>query len=351
MKVGIIGASGYTGGEVLRLLLLHPKVEVVVATSREYAGEYIHRVHANLRGITTLQFDRPEVEKIAEKCEVAFISAPRGVSTKIAPTLLERGLRVVDLGPDFRLRNPEDYVRWYGWTHPQPELLSKATYGVPEFHRDTIKSSKLVACPGCTAVASMLCLGPAVKHDLIDASKIIVDVKMGSSGAGGKPSTSTHHAERFGVIRPYKPVGHRHTAEIEQELKQLQPNADVRVAMSAHAVNVVRGILSTGHGFLREDVDTASVWKAYRALYQGEPFIRLVRDRKGLYRYPDPKVVIGSNYCDIGFELDPHANRLVMLSAIDNLMKGAAGLAVQNMNIMLGIDEKTGLQFLGLHPV
>lgn len=351
MRVGIIGASGYTGGELLRLLLFHPKVEITQATSREYAGEYIFRVHPNLRGVINLQFDEPNLSKTTEKCDIVFVATPHGVSAKLVPKLLESGLKVIDLSADFRLKNPEDYLKWYGWRHPYPDLLQKAVYGVPELHRDEIKGASLVACPGCMAVVTTLALAPVVKNDLIDRDRIVADLKVGSSGGGVKPSRATHHAERFGVVRAFKPVGHRHTAEVEQELRLISGGSDVKIAMSAHAVNMVRGILSTVHTFLKRGTDTAEIWKAYRVFYQNEPFVRLVRDRKGLYRFPDPKIVVGSNYCDIGFELDNHINRLVIISAIDNLMKGASGIAVQNLNIMLGIDERTGLQHPGLHPV
>jgi len=350
VRVGIIGGSGYTGGELLRLLLSHPEVEITQVTSREYVGEYVFRVHSNLRGVTNLQFDKPDLSKTINLCDLVFMSTPHGVSSKLTPKLLEAGLKVIDLSADFRLKNPEDYPKWYGWNHPAPDTLKKAVYGVPELYREKIRDAQLVACPGCMAVVTILALAPVIKANLIDKDHIVVDVKIGSSGAGAKPSASTHHAERFGVIRPYKPTGHRHTAEIEQELS-LIAGSNVKVSMSAHAVNIVRGILTTVHSFLVEKADTATIWKAFRSLYQGEPFIRLVRDRKGLYRLPDPKVVVGSNFCDLGFEIDNHTNRLVILGAIDNLIKGAAGIAVQNMNIMLRIDEKTGLNQPALHPI
>jgi N-acetyl-gamma-glutamyl-phosphate/LysW-gamma-L-alpha-aminoadipyl-6-phosphate reductase len=349
--VGIIGGSGYTGGELLRLLLFHPKVEVTQATSRENIGEYIYRIHSNLRGVTDLQFSEPNISKTIEKCDLVFTATPHGTSAKLIPKFLQAGLRVIDLSADFRLKNPEDYPRWYGWDHPHPDLLKEAVFGLPELHRNEIKDAKLVACPGCMATSAILALAPAIKADLIERDKVVVDTKVGSSGGGMKPSRATHHSERYGVVRPYKPIGHRHIAEIEQELNLLSGSNDVKVAFSAHAVNIVRGILCTVHGFLKQKLEAVTIWKTFRSFYQNEPFIRLVRDRKGLYRYPDPKIVIGSNFCDIGFELDEHANRLVIISALDNLMKGAAGTAVQNMNIMLGVDEKTGLQYPGLHPI
>ena len=349
VKVGVIGASGYTGGELLRLLLMHPEVEIVKVTSREYAGEYVFRVHPNLRGITTMKFDRPNLEELISNCELVFTATPHGVSSKLIPRLLEAGLKVIDLSADFRLKNPEDYPQWYGWSHPRPDLLSEAVYGVPELHREEIRKARLVACPGCMAVAGILALAPPVKAGVIDLERIILDVKMGSSGAGAKPTRSTHHAERYGVIRPYKPAGHRHIAEVEQELSAIA-GGRVRVAMSAHAVNIVRGILATAHTFLTRKVTTAELWKIYREFYSGEPFVRIVKDRKGVCQLPDPKAVLGSNYCDVGFELDERAQRLVALSAVDNLVKGAAGIAVQNMNIMFGFKEELGINIPALYP-
>jgi N-acetyl-gamma-glutamyl-phosphate/LysW-gamma-L-alpha-aminoadipyl-6-phosphate reductase len=350
MRVGIIGGSGYVGGELLRLLLFHPKVELTTIVSREYAGEYVYRVHPNLRSLTQLKFVPLEINRISDNCDIVFTATPHGTSLKIVPELLKLGMKVIDMSADFRLKNPEDYVKWYGWTHTNPELLKEAVYGLPELHREEIKNARLVACPGCMSTSAILGLAPSIRAGIIENDKIIIDAKIGSSGAGSKPSISTHHAERFGVIRPYKPVGHRHIAEIEQELNLLTSNK-VKIAFSAHAVNIVRGILATIHTFLKKDLTISDVWKIYRSNFQGEPFIRLVRDQKGLYKYPDPKVVIGSNFCDIGFELDTHANRLVIMSAIDNMMKGASGQGVQCLNIMLGIDEKTGLNIPSAHPI
>jgi N-acetyl-gamma-glutamyl-phosphate/LysW-gamma-L-alpha-aminoadipyl-6-phosphate reductase len=350
LRVGIVGGSGYVGGELLRLLLLHPKVEVTAVTSRKHAGDFVFGVHPNLRGITQLKFAPYSLDDIKKNCDLVFIALPHGDSVKLVPSLLEAGLKVIDMGADFRLKNPEDYVKWYGWSHPAPELLKEAAYGLPELHRNEIKNARLVACPGCMATASILPLAPLVKGDFLENDKIVVDVKIGSSGAGSSPSPASHHPERAGGTRPYKPVGHRHLSEIEQELNMLT-DKPVKVSFTPHAVNMVRGILSTVHAFLTKDVTTKDLWSIYRSVYENEPFIRFVRYKKGLYQFPDPKIVVGTNFCDIGFELDSHVNRLVVFSAIDNLMKGAAGQAVQCLNIMLGIGEKTGLEHSGFHPV
>jgi N-acetyl-gamma-glutamyl-phosphate/LysW-gamma-L-alpha-aminoadipyl-6-phosphate reductase len=350
MRVGIFGASGYVGGEILRLLLGHPRVEIAAATSNTYAGEYIHRIHPNLKGQTTLKFIKSDPLKVADLCDVLFVATPHGVSSTFIPQILDSGIKIIDTSADFRLKNPEDYLKWYGWSHRCPEMLDKAVYGLPELHREEIRRAQLVAVPGCMATAGIIALAPMVKSGNIEKNRIVIDFKIGSSGAGAKPSLSSHHSEHYSVVRPYKPVGHRHTAEIEQELSLLC-GEKVKISMSAHAVNMVRGILSTCHVFLKEPITSTDVWRLYREFYSGEPFIRFIRDTKGVFRYPDPKITVGSNYCDIGFELDEHAGRLVILSAIDNLMKGAAGTAVQDMNIICGWNEREGLGYSALHPI
>jgi len=321
LRIGVIGGSGYVGGELLRLLLSHPQAELTTVVSRKYAGDFIFGVHPNLRGTTNLKFVPLELPQIKENCDLVFVAMPHGASVSVVPKLLEAGLRVIDMSADFRLKNSADYVKWYGWEHA-----------------------------GCMATASILGLAPLVAADVIEKDRVVIDAKIGSSGAGSKPSPATHHAEKFGGVRPYKPVGHRHTAEIEQELNFIT-NRPITASLSTHTVNMVRGILATIHVFLTKPLTVREVWKILRSYYQNEPFIRFVRYQKGLYRFPDPKVVLGTNFCDIGFELDSHNNRLVILSAIDNLMKGASGQGVQCFNVALGIDEKTGLENIGFHPV
>ena len=350
MKVGIVGGSGYVGGELLRLLILHPKVEVTAVVSRQQAGEYVFRTHSNLRGLTDLKFVPLDSSYLFKNCNLVFTALPHGASSKIVPNLLDQGLKVIDMGADFRLRNPEAYPQWYGWKHPHPDVLAEAVYGLPELHRDEIKNARLVACPGCMATATILALYPALKTGAIERNRIAVDVKIGSSGAGAKPTLASVHAERFGGVRPYKTIGHRHIAEIEQEL-ETGGGTPTKIGFSPHAVNIVRGILATSHCFLAGSLSERDIWKVFRSSYGNEPFVRFVRDRKGLYQLPDPKVVAGSNFCDIGFELDAHTDRLVLFSALDNLMKGASGQGVQCLNIMLGVDERTALESPGFHPM
>jgi N-acetyl-gamma-glutamyl-phosphate/LysW-gamma-L-alpha-aminoadipyl-6-phosphate reductase len=350
LKIGIIGGTGYVGGELLRLLLLHPQAEVTMVTSRRSVGEYVFNVHPNLRGLTQLKFVPQDIAELQKNCDLVFTATPHGGSVNLIPKLLDAELKVIDMSADFRLKNPDDYDKWYGWKHANPQLLKEAAYGLPELHRQEIKSARLVACPGCMATAAILPLAPVIKADLVEKNRIVVDVKIGSSGAGSKPTIASHHPERFGGVRPYKVAGHRHLAEMEQELNNLT-SEPVTVSFTPHAVNMVRGILSTIHVFPKTPLTNKDVWKTLRSQYEGEPFIRFVKYQKGPYKLPDPKVTMGTNFCDIGFELDPHANRLLLFSAIDNIAKGASGQGVQCLNIMMDIDENTGLKSTGFHPM
>lgn len=349
--VGIIGASGYTGGELLRVLINHPEADLKVATSRENAGVPVFRIHPQLRKLTELEFTEPDLEKIAQSCQYVFLGLPHGAAAPVAKRLLESGVKVIDLSADFRLKDKADYPIWYGWEHPCPELLAEAVFGLPEFHREEIKRARLVANPGCIATASILSLAPIAKIGAAEGNRMVIDAKIGSSGAGAAVNPASHHPEHSNIVRAYKPVMHRHTAEIEQELSLKAGGAKVTIAMTPHAVDMVRGILATGHTFLSREVKVPELWKTYRELYQNEPFVRIVKDAKGLHMLPDTKNVIGSNFCDVGFELDPHTNRLVTFGAIDNLLKGAAGQAIQNFNLMIGVNETTGIRFAGVRPI
>ncbi len=350
MRIGIIGGSGYVGGELLRLLLLHPQVEVTMVTSRQSAGEFIFNVHPNLRGLTQLKFVPQDMNELQKNCDLIFTATPHGGSVSLVPKLLEAGLKVIDMSADFRLKNPTDYETYYGWKHAHPEMLKDAAYGLPELHREEIKKANLIACPGCEATAAILGLAPIIKAGLVDKDKIVVDIKVGSSGGGSKPTTASHHPERSNGVRPYKVVGHRHIAEVEQELNGLG-SEQVKISFTPHAVNIVRGILATIHTFPKQPVTSKDLWKALRGMYGTEPFIRLVKYLKGPYQLPDPKITMGTNFCDVGFEIDEHANRLIMFSALDNMVKGASGQGVQCLNLLMGIDETTGLKSTGFHPM
>lgn len=341
ITVSIVGGSGYTGGELLRLLLGHPGVTVRQVTSERFAGKLVHRVHPNLRKATTLRFSA--LEELA-RADVLFLALPHGRAMAQIDRFRELAPTLIDLSADFRLDEPDAYRRWYGHDHARPELMGEFVYGIPELNRERLATARLATGAGCNATATILALRPLFRRGLVE--RAVVEVKAGSSEAGNAASDASHHPERSGAVRSYKPTGHRHVAEMHQVLGLEAP-----IHFSATSIEMVRGILATAHVFLAERISEKDVWKMYREDYGSERFIRIVKERSGIYRYPEPKLLAGTNYCDIGFELDAHAERLVVISAIDNLMKGAAGQALQCFNIMQGFAEDTALAFTGLHPV
>jgi len=345
ITVGIVGASGYTGGETLRILLRHPGVEVLQATSESNAGHFLHTLHPNLRKQTQLKFTSLNDLK---PCDVLFLCLPHGSAMRRIAALEGVAGKLIDLSADFRLRNPADYPTWYGHPHEAPQYLARFVYGIPELHRKAIAEATHITGAGCLATASILGLLPLFRHDVIARREVFIEAKVGSSAAGDTPNLSTHHPERSGAVRSFQPTGHRHTAEIIQELSFGQP---LQVHFSGTAIEAVRGVLATCHVFLKDGVEEKDLWKVYRAEYGAEPFMRVVKERQGIYRYPEPKLLAGTNFCDVGFEKDPHGSRLVVMAALDNLGKGAAGNGVQAMNIACGLPETMGLEFPGLHPV
>ena len=348
MKIAIIGGSGFAGGDLIRLLLHHPEVELEQITSTRFSGSFVYNIHPNLRGHTNIKFTPYKQETVIDSCDVVFMATPHATSYKMVPQLLDAGLKVVDLSADYRLKNQQSYPKWYNFDHPDPELLNEAVFGLPELHHEELKGAQLIACSGCMSGASILALAPIVKTGLVDPSKIIVDAKIGSSGGGARPTLANHHSERFGGLRPYQVTGHRHIAEIEQEVSAYSGHV-TSVGFTPHSMNTGRGILITAHFWLNQRVTDGDIWKAYRGMYNDEPFIRFVKSKKGLHQLPDPKNVQGTNFCDIGFMIDEHVDRLVCFSSIDNIVKGASGQAVQCFNIQNGFDEKAGLDLIGFH--
>ena len=342
-KVSIIGGSGYTGGELLRLLIPHPEVDVVQVTSRQKLGEYLYQTHPNLRKQTDLKFSDPAT---LEPTDILFLALPHGQAQHNIEEYASKAERIIDLSADFRLRDAAFYKKWYGEDHAAPEWLDKFVYGLPELYRDELKTAQYVSGVGCNATATNLGLLPLVKAGLLDNSKpIIAELKVGSSEGGASPNAGSHHPERSSTVRTYAPYGHRHTAEVIQE----SGLADVTLTMTS--VGLVRGALATVHATVKDGVELKDLWKAYRAVQSENPFIRIVKERRGVYRVPEPKILAGSNYADLGFDLNPETGHVISICAIDNLMKGASGSAVQSMNLMLGFDETLGLEFMGLHPI
>ena len=350
LRVAIAGASGYTGGELARLLLFHPQVELTQVASSSHAGQYLHSMHPNLRRVSSLRFCHPGD---LTSCDLLFLCLPHGTSATEIERYRALAPRVIDLAADFRLRSAELYAQWYGEPHCASDLLEEAVYGLPELHRAELPAATLISGTGCMATAAILGLAPLYQAGFVNSAiPLVVEAKVGSSAAGAAPGAGSHHPDRSGAVRSFQPTGHRHTAELIQELGRLAGEPlQQHIAFSATAVELVRGVLITAHVFVNEALNERTLWRLYREAYQREPFIRLVKERNGVYRYPEPKILAGSNYCDIGFEVDPHQGRVVIIAALDNLMKGAAGNAVQALNCMYGWDETLGLTFPGLHPV
>jgi N-acetyl-gamma-glutamyl-phosphate/LysW-gamma-L-alpha-aminoadipyl-6-phosphate reductase len=345
ITVSILGGSGYGGGELLRLLLAHPCVEVKQVTSRSHLGEYVYQVHPNLRKQTQLKFSDPAT---LEPVDILFLAQPHGQAQHHIEEHAALASKIIDLSADFRLREAALYEQWYGEKHAAPEWLSKFVYGLPELHREELKTANYVSGVGCNATASNLALWPLIKADLLDiSSPIFMEIKVGSSEGGAEGNSGSLHAERANVIRTFSAFGHRHTAEVIQELGV---NAE-RVSLTMTAVDLVRGVLATAHAQVKPGVAAKDLWKAYRAVANENPFVRIVKEQRGIYRVPEPKILAGTNYADLGFELDENTGHLVAMCAIDNLMKGASGSAVQCMNLMMGWDETMGLEFTGLHPI
>jgi len=338
----IVGASGYAGGEFLRLALLHPHLEVVQATSRKHAGVPVAFVHPNLRGLTSLKFTSPDE---IQEADLVVLALPHGLAAKEFEKYAESAKYVIDLSADFRLKRVDLYEKFYGRPHPRPDLLPKFAYANPEVNREEIQKKDYLAGAGCNATATLIALYPLYKTGVVKPGPVFVTVLVGTSEGGAEPSAASHHPERAGSYRVYKATGHRHTAEVIEYLP-----GEVEVHMTAIATDRIRGVLMTAQLFLQDGLSERDVFSAYREVYREAPFVRVVKQKRGLFRYPDPKVVEGTNFAEVGFELEPDTSRLVVISAIDNLVKGTAGHALQALNIRMGWKESTGLEWYGLHP-
>jgi N-acetyl-gamma-glutamyl-phosphate/LysW-gamma-L-alpha-aminoadipyl-6-phosphate reductase len=340
--VTVAGAAGYIGGELLRLLLGHPQVRVVGAVSSRFPGKRVDGVHPNLRSVTELAFCSMEE---APESDAVFLALPhRTAMTQIEHWLGRAGV-VLDLTGDFRLDDTDVFRRYYGEEHSAPHLLGDFVPGLPELYRERLRSADLISVPGCMATAAVLALYPLVTSGLIDpARETQVDARTGSSGSGATAGPANLHAERSGAMRIFAPTRHRHEAEIARHLQ-------LPVAMTATGVEKVRGAQTLCRVALRPGADTRAVRRAFRQQYADEPFVRVVAHQRGIYRYPDPKILLGSNFCDVGFALDEDTGRLSTMAALDNLVKGGAGDAVQCLNVRMGLPETLGLTFPGLHPL
>ncbi len=342
-SIAICGGSGYTGIELLRLLLHHPLADLKVVTSERSAGKRLSEIFPHLRGITDLVLEPLEKERIKERAEIFFLCLPHGTSQEVADYLVKNGKRVIDLSADYRLKDPEIYREWYKTEHLFRDTLKRAVYGLPELYRGNIMKAELIANPGCYPTGAILALYPAVKTGIIDIDSIVIDSKSGVSGAGRKAEVTYSFCEVNESFRAYAIATHRHTPEIEQVIGEVA-GRPVKVNFTPHLLPLDRGILTTVYAPLRKSLNEEEIMKIYKEIYRDEPFIRLLETP------PDLKNVRGTNFCDIGIFVNKRTNTLILVSAIDNLVKGASGQAIQNMNIMLGIDETTGLKGSPLFP-
>jgi len=345
LKVAIVGSSGYTGGELLRILLGHPRIIVTVVTSERSAGQPITSIFPHLANLTDLRCEAFDPGIIAKKADFSFLALPHVTAQEAGFRLRKLGTKVVDLSADYRLSDPALYEKWYEHCHQYPDLLKTAVYGLPELHREEIKKANLVANPGCYPTSAILGLSPLIKKRMIDLASIVVDSKSGVSGAGRSPSLAHHFPEVNEGFMAYKVGTHRHTPEIEQELSLLA-GEQVTLSFTPHLVPMNRGILTTIYARLATETDTGRLHSLYGEFYKNEPFVRVLP----LGQFPNVRNVRGSNFCDIGVYADPRTGRAVVVTAIDNLVKGASGQAVQNMNLMMGFEEAEGLKFAGIFP-
>lgn len=346
MRVAIAGGSGYVGGELARLILGHPGLELAAITSERLAGQPLGRVHPHLRGRTRLRFS---TLASLEPVDALFLAMPHGRASgsidALAELVGEAGY-LVDCSADFRLRDAAEYERWYGEAHLAPEWLDRFVYGLPELDRGVFEGARFASGVGCNATAVQLALLPLERAGLLErGAPVIAEVKAGSSEGGATGNPASHHPIRSGCLRSYAPVGHRHAAEVEQSLPGLE------LFLSITAVELVRGALATCHLRVAPDVTERDVLKAYASFCADEPFVELLHERAGAYRHPEPKLVAGTNRAQVGFALEPGRGRLVALCAIDNLGKGAAGTAIQSLNLMAGLPETSGLEAFGIHPI
>ena len=347
IKVGIIGVSGYGGGELLRILACHPSVKLTYLTSETYRGKDIGCALPNMRGVVKAECQSYNPQVAAELCDVLFMARDKGWAMKEAPGFLRDGVKIVDLSADYRLKDVAVYEEWYGVHHESPNLLNEAVFGLAELYRDKLVDAQLVANPGCYVTGAILALAPLLSHKLIETDSIIVDSKSGFSGVGRSSfRLDNHFPEVNESVRAYAVAGHRHTPEIEQELS-LIAGSPVMISFTPHVIPVTRGIFTTSYSRLKiKAASTEKLLDMYREFYRKSPFVVVLNPGE----LPATKNVAGSNFCQIGLKVDERTGRVIVLSAIDNLMKGMAGQAVQNMNLMCGLEEATGLVWPGMCP-
>jgi N-acetyl-gamma-glutamyl-phosphate reductase len=344
IKASVIGASGYGGAEAVRLLTTHPHVEIVHVTAETQQGQVMSKLYPNLRGFVDQTMIAVDAERIGRDSEVIFVSLPSGKAMHLVPALLEQGCKVIDIAADFRLRDAALYPAWYKFSHVAPAYLGEAVYGLPELHRDAIGTTRLLANPGCYPAATLLALLPLVRSGAVQSEGLVIDAKSGVSGAGRGGGGGFGFSEVNENVQAYSVPRHNHIAEIEQELSFLA-NATIQIVFTPHLIPMTRGILATVYARLAQDMSEEEALRLYESTYSDAPFVRVLRDV-----LPQTKATLGSNYCDVTVRIDTRTHTAIAIAAIDNLGRGAAGQAVQNMNLMFHLPETTGLLYPGLFP-
>lgn len=345
MKIAIIGATGYSGAELVRILQRHPHVSIHSIHATSLLGEQLASSYPHMQTIINHKLEAVDIEKIAKEVDIVFTATPTGVATKIVPELLDLGVKVIDLSGDFRITDREVFKQWYGTDQADDKYLNQAVYGLTEWVESDLTEAQLVSNPGCFPTSVLLGLAPLLKNDLIDEKSIIIDAKTGVSGAGKGISAATHFAETNDNFKIYKVNEHQHTPEIEQIAKQWNGNMGA-VTFTTHLAPMTRGIMSTIYATAKDKTSTKELYELYKTTYENNYFVRV----RPTGQFPSTKEVFSSNFCDIALTYDERTNRITIVSVIDNLVKGASGQAVQNMNKMLGIDEKSGLDFMPIYP-
>ncbi|KKK41235.1 MAG: N-acetyl-gamma-glutamyl-phosphate reductase [Candidatus Lokiarchaeum sp. GC14_75] len=346
IKVGIIGATGYSGSELVRILYHHPKVDIITLSSNSHNDQVYSSVFENFNKISEMKCEEEDLESLSEELDVVFLALPNGKAFELLTDSILKNVKVIDLSGDFRLKDVGVYEEWYKLKHLNESLIDKATYGLSEWKRSQIKNSSLISNPGCYPTCALLSLLPLIKENILEENSIIIDAKSGVSGAGRSLNLTTHFSECNESIKPYSVKSHRHTPEIEQELNEITGNGN-SIIFTPHLLPMNRGILCTIYGTLKQQINYDEIKNIYEKYYKDEYFIRLTKENI----FPETKWVKGSNYCDIGFTSDKRSNKIIIIGAIDNLIKGAAGQAVQNMNIMFNLKENMGLDSIPIFPI
>ena len=344
IKVSVLGATGYAGVELVRLLSSHKDVEITNLVSKSFAGKKLSEIYPNFSGVLDIELTDLDVEKVVKESDVVFTALPHGASKEVIPELFKSQVKVIDLSGDFRYDDIEVYEKWYGEPHSSPEILKESVYGLCELHREKIKNASLIGNPGCYTTCSILGAVPLLKNNIVDEDSIIIDAKSGVTGAGRTTALDYSFCECTENMKAYKIATHRHTSEIEQELSKFA-SKNIMVSFTPHLVPLKRGILATIYANLTKDVTDEEIYNMYKEFYKGEQFVRVYEPGK----LPETNHVAGSNFIDIGFKVDKRLKRVIITSAIDNIVKGAAGQAVQNMNIMFGFSENEGLSNPGFY--